>query len=103
MYRDLESYSIVKNILLESVPKIEALKFRTEGEILIVVSREKKLFFLNEVAKDFLLLCNGQRTLAKIIDACIEIYDVEKDQLTNDLIDTIQDLQYKRILRVEAA
>ena len=103
MYRDLESYSVVKKILLDSVPQVEAFKYRAEGEVLIVTSREKKLFFLNEVAKDFLLLCNGQRRLAEIIDELSEIYDVEKNQLTDDLIDTIQDLQYKRILRVEAA
>ena len=102
MYRDSESYSVVKKILLEAVPYIEALKWRTEGEILIVVSSDKKLFFLNEVAKDFLLLCDGRR-LKEIIDELGEIYDVEKNLLTDDLIETIQDLQYKRILRMEAA
>lgn len=103
MYRDLESYLVVKKILLASVPHVEALKWREESEILIVVSRDKKLFFLNEVAKDFLPLCDGRRTLEEIIDALGEIYDVEKDLLTDDLIDAIQDLQYKRILRMEAA
>ena len=102
MYRDSESYSVVKKILLESVPHIEALKTREEGEILIVVNHQKKLFLLNEVAKDFLLLCNGRR-LNEIIDELGEIYDVDKNQLTDDLIETIQDLQYKRILRMEAA
>ena len=103
MYRDVESYSVVKKILLESVPHIEALKTREEKENLIVVSREKELVFLNEVAKDFLQLCDGRRRLKEIIDELGEIYDVEKNQLTDDLIDTIQNLQYKRILRMEAA
>ena len=102
MYRDSESYSVVKKILLESVPHVEALKTRVEGEILVVVNRHKKLFLLNEVAKDFLLLCDGRR-LKEIIDELGEIYDVDKNQLTDDLIDAIQDLQYKRILRMEAA
>ena len=44
MYRDSESYSVVKKILLESVPHVEALKTREEGEILIVVNRQKKTF-----------------------------------------------------------
>lgn len=103
MYRESESYSIVKKILLESVPHVEALKTREEGEILVVVNRQKKLFLLNEVAKDFLQRCDGRRRLKEIIDELGEIYDVEKDLLTDDLIDTIQDLQYKRILRMEAA
>ena len=103
MYRDSESYSVVKEILFESVPSVEVLKIREEGDILVAVNRQKKLFLLNEVAKDFFLLCDGQRRLKEIIDALGEIYDAEKIQLTDDIIDTIQDLQYKRLLRVEAA
>ena len=103
MYRDSESYSVVKKILLEAVPHVEALKTREEGEILVVVNREKKLFLLNEVAKDFLQRCDGRRQLKEIIDELGEIYDVDKNLLTDDLIETIQDLQYKRILRMEAA
>ena len=103
MYRDSESYSVVKEILLESVPSVEVLKIREEGDILVAVNRQKKLFLLNEVAKDFFLLCDGQRRLKEIIDTLGEIYDAEKIQLTDDIIDTIQDLQYKRLLRVEAA
>lgn len=103
MYRNLESYLVVKKILLESVPFVEAVKMREEGDVLIVVGNDKRLLFLNEVAKDFLLLCDGRRRLKEIIDELGEIYNVEKDLLTDDLIDTIQNLQYKRILRMEAA
>ena len=103
MYRNVESYSVVKKILLESVPHVEAVKMREEGDVLIVVGDDKRLLFFNEVAKDFLLLCDGRRQLKEIIDELGEIYDVEKNQLTDDLIETIQDLQYKRILRMEAA
>lgn len=102
MYRESESYDIVKKVLLDSVPEVEALKTRVEGDILIAVSREKELVFLNEVTKDFLQRCDGRRRLKEIIDELGEIYDVEKDLLTDDLIDTIQNLQYKRILRMEA-
>lgn len=75
---------------------------REEGENLIVTGIRQELLFFNEVAKDFLLLCDGRRRLAEIVDALAEIYDAEKNRLTDDLIDTIQDLQYKRIVRVEA-
>ena len=102
MYRNSESYSVVKKILLDAVPHVEVIKTREEGTVLIVVNRQKKFFILNEVAKDFLLLCDGQRRLKEIIDALGEIYDVEKKLLTDDLIDMIQDLQYKRVLRMEA-
>lgn len=103
MFRNVESYSVVKKILLESVSHIKAVKMREEGDVLIVVGEDNRLLFLNEVAKDFLLLCDGQRRLQEIVNELGEIYDVEKNQLTDDLIDTIQDLQYKRILHMEAA
>ena len=102
MYRDCESYSIVKKILLESTLKNIALKWQEDDNILIVMSCEKKLYFLNEVAKDFLLLCTDKK-FSDIVDELCAIYDVEKNLLADDLIDVIQDLQYKRILRVEAA
>jgi len=98
MCRDSESYLIVKKILLESVPHTKILKLREEGEILIVINLRTETFFLNEVAKDFLLLCDGQRRLSEIIDELCEIYEVDKNILTEDLIEIIRDLQYKRIL-----
>ena len=78
MYRDSESYSVVKKILMKSIPHIKILKLREEGTTLIVVTLRMETFFLNEVAKDFLLLCDGRRRLAEIIDELSEIYDVEK-------------------------
>ena len=100
MYRDSESYSVVKKMLLNSVPHTKILKFREEGEVLIVINLNIDTFFLNEVAKDFLLLCNG-RKFSEIVDELCEIYDVDKDILTDDLMDIIRDLQYKRILYME--
>lgn len=100
MYRDSESYSVIKKMLLNSVPHTKILKLREEGEVLIVINLNTDTFFLNEVAKDFLLLCNG-RKFSEIVDELCEIYDVDKDILTDDLMDIIRDLQYKRILCME--
>ena len=101
MYRNSESYFVVKKLLLDSVPHVEILKSRVEGENLIIVNSFKKIFVLNEVAKDFLQLCDGKRQLIEIINELVEIYEVEKNLLVDDLIDIIRDLQYKRILRME--
>ena len=101
MYRDSESYSIVLKILSKSILNNIALKWQKNDDVLIVMSHDKKVFFLNEVAKDFLLLCNG-RQFSEIVEELCEIYEVEKDILTEDLLEIIRDLQYKRILRVEA-
>ena len=101
MYRDSESYSIVLKILSKSILNDIALKWQENDEVLIVMSQNQKVFFLNEVAKDFLLLCNG-RQFSEIVEELCKIYEVEKDILTDDLLEIIRDLQYKRILRVEA-
>lgn len=45
MYRNLESYLVVKKILLESVPCVEAVKMREEGDVLIVVGNDKRRLF----------------------------------------------------------
>ena len=103
MYRNSESYLVVKEIPMKSIPHAEILKLREEDDTLIVVTLRLEIFFLNEVAKDFLLLCDGRRQLKEIIDELGEIYDVEKNQLTDDLMEIIRDFQYKRILRMEAA
>lgn len=100
MYRDSESYLVIKKMLQNSVPHTKILKLREEGEVLIVVNLNTETFFLNEVAKDFLLLCNG-RKFSEIVDELYKIYDVDKDILTDDLMDVIRDLQYKRILYME--
>lgn len=89
--------------MLKSAPKNISLKWQKNDNVLIVMSCDKKIFFLNEVAKDFLQLCDGKRTLIEIIENLCEIYDVEKNILTDDLTALIQDLQYNRILYIEAA
>ena len=101
MYRNSESYSVVKKILMESVPHTKILKLREEGETLIVVTLNMETFFLNEVAKDFIKLCDGKRRLIEIIENLGEIYDVEKNILTDDLMEITRDYQYKRILHME--
>lgn len=101
MYHDSESYQIVKKILLDSIPHVDVLKLRVEGDNLIAVNCQKNFFVFNEVAKDFLQLCDGKRQFSKVINLLSEVYDVEKSVLTDDLMDLVRDLQYKRILNME--
>ncbi len=99
MYRNCESFDIVKNILMDYVPHSDILKAREEDNVLLVITNSHALYFLNEVAKDFLNLCNGKRTLGDIVDTMLKEYDVEVDVLINDLMDIIQELQIKRCVR----
>lgn len=96
MYRNCESFDMVKNILMDYVPHSDILKSREEDNVLLVINKNHALYFLNEVAKDFLNLCDGNRTLRDIVAAMLKEYDVEDDVLINDLMDIIQELQIKR-------
>ena len=101
MYRNTESYEIVKSVLLEAVPRANVLKSREEGDVLLVINHKYSLYFLNRVAKSMLMLCNGERTIKDIIHLLHNRYDVDEQTLTNDIIDAVRDLQIKRIIHVD--
>lgn len=98
MFRGTESYEIVKSTLINMVPHVNILKAREEDNVLLVINNEYALFFLNDVGKDFLRLCDGKRTLKDILLVLYNEYDVAEDTLTDDIFDIIQTLQKKRIL-----
>lgn len=101
MYKNSDSYELVSKIILSSYPLDISLKKRIEGDILIVTSQENNFFFLNDIAKSFLLLCHNNNDVKTIINLLYKDYDIEYDILVNDVIDLIEDLQYKRIIYLE--
>ena len=60
-----------------------------------------EVFYLNDTAKDFILLCDGKRTVEDILVKMAEIYAVDEKILQIDIIDLIRDLQWKKILILE--
>ena len=101
MFKDNESYSIIKSILLSSKPKKQFLKAREESGVFLVTSNGMNLHFLNEIAGRFLSLCDGKVSVDNIIDEILLEYDVNRDVLESDILDLICDLQRKRLIYID--
>ena len=56
------------------------------------------LYTCNETATAFLRALNGQRTVAEIIDALAEGYDVSLHQLHSDMVELAEQLLAARLL-----
>lgn len=100
MYRDSFSYNIVKNLLLKSCPYKNAIKYRSENDILLVMNKDYSLFYFNSVAKDFFELCNGSTNVKMIVNILSDKYNVEKNILEDDIMDLIKELQLKRLIYI---
>lgn len=101
MYKNQESYNIVKNIIINSIPYDITLKKRLNDEILIVMTNEFSLFFLNDIASQFLLKCDGKVSVNTILLDIHKDYDINFDVFEDDMIDLITDLQKKRIIKIK--
>lgn len=101
MTRDCDSFEVVKAHIMPLIPVNISLKHRIEDGVAVISTEEHELHFLNGVAGDFLVLCNGKATIQEIIDRLFEMYDVAKDILTDDIVCLIQYLQRNQIIRVE--
>ena len=73
-------------------------KMREDGDFVIITSEALDIYFLNEVSKAFYYLVDGKRTLEKIIEALLDMYEVSKDVLIDDIMIIVRDLQWKKIL-----
>ena len=96
-----DSFNLVKNILLKSIPFDITIKKHKEEDIILVINSEYTLVFLNELASSFLCLCNGTNNIEYIINKLFTLYDVEYKKITDDIIFLVRDLQDKRIIYVE--
>lgn len=101
MFEKNDSFFIVKNIALKCIPYNICIKQRIEGDTLVVTTKDLSLYFLNNILKDFIELCDGKKTIQNIIDILHKYYDVEYEVLELDIINSIRDLQKKRIIYLE--
>jgi len=92
---------MVYNLIKDVIPSMHHLKIREDGDFLIVSNHQLNIFFLDEVAKEFYLRANKDRTIEDIVDDLFEIYEVEKEILIDDIINLIRDLQWKRLLSLK--
>lgn len=90
-------YTLLKN----KYPKYIGIKKRENEEILIVESIDLEIFYLNETAKYIVNLSNGKNTLEEIKNYLLNVFDVNEDDLKNDLVNSVRDLQWKKIIKLK--
>lgn len=80
------------------VPRKNTLKEKTNGDFLIVSSFNLEIFYLNDTAREFFSWINGHRSIDQIVDQLMEVYDVDRYILQDDMIDVIRELQWKNLV-----
>lgn len=83
-----------------SVPRIAPggrLHFDKQRDQWVILAPER-LFVLDTVAHEVLKRCDGQATVAKIVDDLAASYSAERDLILRDVSDLLQGLADKRIL-----
>ena len=91
----------VYNHIKELIPFKTFIKSRSDKEFLIVMSEKFEIQYLNEVAKDFYELIDGNKSLEVLIEEMIEIYDVEKEVLEEDIFHLVRDLQWENLISLK--
>lgn len=101
MFGDCENYNMLKKMLVSSRPQNIAIKYRMEDGVLLAINNNFSLFFLNSVAGEFLMLCNGKNTFGEICSQFVNDYDVNENIIVDDLMTVIRDLQKKSLLYID--
>ena len=95
----MEAGKILRHYLVDTLDI--SIKKRKEGGVALVIGENQHLYFLNEIASEFLFRCEGTKTTDEICQNIINLYDVDTDILLDDMIVLIRDLQKKRIIRID--
>jgi len=89
-----------------STDKTSCLAIRTdvaieelEGGILVFQAADSKLTEINEITRNILRLLDGQRTLGNIAKEISEEYEEQQDRILDDIINIMDNLLSKRIVK----
>ena len=92
------------DIIFEEMSKLVPLKsvqkFRKDKDFLIVTTFNNEYHFLNEVATDIFLNCNGIFTIMDIYNIIKQTYEVDDNLLKKDLINIIRDFQWNHLIEL---
>ncbi len=90
--------TVIYDLIKDKIPNVIAVKMRTNDDFLIVQSTDLEIYYLNETAKIFLLMCDGIKNIECLTKKLFDIYEVEENTVKTDVVDLIRDLQWKKIL-----
>lgn len=88
--------------VLKGYPENISIKTRLESDILVVMSADLVLEFLNPVASEFFLLIDGKLSLFQIVEELSRRYDADFLTIAEDIIELVRSFQRKRILRLNS-
>ena len=78
-----------------------SLKKRWEKDIMVLYGKELDICYLNKIGGEIISLGNGKNTASDIADMLLQTYDVDENELREDIIWLIRELQWKRLVRLE--
>ena len=85
--------------LENEIPRKTILKERVDDDgILIVLSKGLEIFYFNDVASDIFSFIDGKSSISDIYSKMKIIYEVEEDELKNDLTNLIRDFQWSNLI-----
>jgi pyrroloquinoline quinone biosynthesis protein D len=79
------------------LPRHARLKFDETRQVWVILAPERVLA-PDEIAVEILQLCDGERSVADIIDLLVEKYTAPRDAIGADVIAMLQDLADKGFL-----
>lgn len=88
--------------LSDKIPKAKYIKKRNDSAFVIVCSAYMDICYLNSMAGYILDLCDGKNTIQDIVNVIVKEYQVEMPELQKDIVEIIRDLQWKKIIFLEA-
>ena len=95
----MTEFEVIYNSLKNWKPIPAWQKKRSDGDFLIIMNKKLEIHYLNSTAREIVELI-GNRTIQEICESMMDIdYFVEKVS-RRDVINTIRDLQWKRLIRI---
>lgn len=73
-----------------------------DGELLLYHPTHNKSFYLNENAAMIWKLCDGENSVADIIDILIEAFPDAKDQMEIDVINALDEFVAQKAMELKA-
>lgn len=87
--------------LNQLIPIKSCLKFRENGDFLIVMNAESKIYYLNNTARFVYENIDGSNSIENIFDMIKKEFKVTHDmeeEVKNDVVSIIRDFQWQKII-----
>lgn len=77
-----------------------SLKKRMEDQVLVIYGSTLEICYMNEIAKIVVEMSNGKYSIQDIVEKILLVYDIDEEELKNDILDIVRELQWKRLIRL---